>query len=436
MRLVSLVFALAVLPSLARADDSNELYLVNHPDADWWLSAQGNSILQTQPGFHSPYQGANSLRPSDHAEVSFVGTVFAGYEITRTTAIILTGESAGGNGLSTALGVAGFTNLDVVRNPSLGATPYVGRAFIDQAIPLSDERVASERQPLRIFHKVPARRIEIRAGKVSTADFFDVNAIGSDSHLQFMNWTVDNNGAYDYAADTRGYTLGGVVDYVEPRFAVRYGLFLMPTVANGIDYDFGLTHARGENLELELHGCLAGGHPGVLRILAFWNHAKMGNYDEANAMMAPPVIEMTRKEGRLKYGFGINGEQEIMPGLRAFGRIGWNEGKNESFAYTEVDNTVLAGIDYALWRGKLGVAAVSNGISKPHRTYLGLGGKGFLLGDGQLSYGREDIFETYYTLRSYRGVFPALDVQAIANPGYNTDRGPVLVGSVRLHVEI
>jgi hypothetical protein len=135
-----------------------------------------NLILQAQPGFHSPYEGDNSLRPHDHSALSVVGTVFAGYELTSTTTILVTGESAGGGGLSDALGVAGFTNLDVVRNPSLGPAPYIGRAYIDQVIPLGDSEKA-ERAPLRIFHRMPSRRLEIRAGKVSTVDFFDVNTV-------------------------------------------------------------------------------------------------------------------------------------------------------------------------------------------------------------------------------------------------------------------
>src|SRR6185312_16960205 len=129
------LLALVATASVARADDA---YLVDHPDARWWLSAQANSILQAQPGFHSPYTGDNSLQPDDHAQISYVATIFAGYELTPTTTIIVTGESAGGGGLSTALGLAGFTNLDVVRNPSLGPTPYIGTAMIDQIIPLGD----------------------------------------------------------------------------------------------------------------------------------------------------------------------------------------------------------------------------------------------------------------------------------------------------------
>ena len=431
------VIAALLLAAPARADDA---YLLDHPDTAWWVSGQANSILQMQPGFHSPYEGDNSLRPDDHAQISYVATIFAGYEITSTTAVVVTGESAGGGGLSTALGLAGFTNLDVVRNPTLGPSPYVGRAYIDQIIPLG-EPAPAERNPLQIFRKLPDHRIEIRAGKLSTVDMFDLNSIGTDSHLQFMNWTIDNNGAYDYAADTRGYTLGAIVEYAAPLWAIRYGALLMPTVANGIDYDFDVAHARGEQLELELHECVAG-HAGIVRVLAYWNHAKMGDYDEAIATVRQGIVDTpdvteTRAVGRVKYGFGANAEQELADGLRGFARVGWNEGHRESFAYTEVDNTVEAGVDLRVRdTDRLGIAGVTNGISTAHRTYLALGGNGFLLGDGKLHYGREDILEAYYTLRAWRGVFPAADVQLIAHPGYNVDRGPVVVGSVRLHVEI
>jgi len=434
---------LLAFASVAHADDDG--FVLHHPDARWWLSAQANVIGQAQPGFKSPYQGDNSLDPDDHARVSIVATVFGGIEIFPITAIVVTGETAGGGGLSDALGVAGFTNLDVVRNPTLGPTPYVGRAFIDQVIPLTDDWQPAARDPLHVLRTLPKRRIEIRAGKLATADFFDVNTIGTDSHQQFMNWTVDNNGAYDYAADTRGYTLGAIVEYAEPHWAVRFGELLMPTVANGIDYDFDLAHARAENLEMEVHTCIAG-HPGIVRALAFVNHARMGRYADAIAAYRigqdlVPDVTTYRVAGRIKYGFGLNAEQELASDLRVFGRLGWNEGKNESFAYTEVDNTVELGGDLRGTRwyregDKLGLAVVTNGISEDHRTYLELGGKGFLLGDGTLHYGREYIVESYYTARAYRGIFPALDVQVIANPGYNRDRGPVYVGSVRLFVAI
>ena len=179
--------ALAVLIAVARPARADDAYLLDHPDAAWWLSAQLNVIGQAQPGFHAPYTGDNSFRPDSHGAVSFVATVYAGYELTPTTAIIVAPESAGGGGLSDALGIAGFTNLDVVRNPTLGTAPYVARAYLVQVIPLSDARSPHDRDPLHVLRSLPERRIEIHAGKLSTVEAFDLNAVGSDSHLQFMN---------------------------------------------------------------------------------------------------------------------------------------------------------------------------------------------------------------------------------------------------------
>jgi len=444
----ALIVGLVLWSGLARADDPDDsgLYLAAHPDAPWWLSAQGNSILQYQPGFHSDYQGVHSFTSSDHLEISFVATVFAGYAYEPTfTSAVVAGESAGGDGLSQALGIAGFTNLDVVRNPTLGPTPYVGRAYIDQIIPLSSEIVKSDRGPLHVFRTVPARRIEIHAGKLSTVDVFDTNEGATDSHLQFMNWSVDNNGAYDYAADTRGYTLGVTIEFIDKLWALRFGELLMPTIANGTDYDYDIANARGENLELEIHDCIAR-HPGFVRVLGFLNHANMGTYADAIAAYREdidtvPDVTLYRVKGRMTYGVGLNAEQEVIPDLHVFGRFGWNNGKNESFAYTEIDNTLMIGGDLRGGRwsrpdDKVGIAGVSNGLSDGHKTYLELGGSGFILGDGKLHYGRENILEAYYTARAYRGVFPAVDIQLIQNPGYNVDRGPVVVGSVRLHLEL
>ena len=417
-----------------------------HPDdTRWWLSGQANVITQYHPDFHADYSGTNSLSASSERATSLVATIFGGLQLTATTEVLIDGEDAAGGGLSQALGVAGFTNLDVVRNPTLGKAPYLARAELHQVIPLSDEMVAVDRGPMRTFKTLPKRRLEIRAGKLSTVDSFDLNGSGTDSQLQFMNWAIDNNGAFDYAADTRGYTLGAIVEYQDVDWAVRYGALLMPTVANGIDYDFGIAHAREDVVEGEYRTNIAG-HRGAVRALAFLNQAKMGNYAESNLNYVSgeggprPDITDSRAVGRKKYGVGLNVEQEIVDELHVFARLGWNDGKNESFAYTEIDNTVLLGFDLRGGRwcrpdDKLGVAFVSNGLSKDHRDYLGYGGLGFILGDGSLRYGREMIGEAYYTAHAWKGFFPSLDLQVIANPGYNADRGPVAVGSVRLHFE-
>ncbi|MGA7235270.1 MAG: carbohydrate porin, partial [Bryobacteraceae bacterium] len=125
---------------------------------------------------------------------------------------------------------------------------------------------------------------------------------------------------------------------------------------------------------------------------------------------------------------------------RAYGRLGWNDGRNESYAYTEIDRTAQIGSDFrgARWRrpeDKIGAAFVLNGISGDHRRYLALGGLGFILGDGGLNYGLEKIFETYYTAHVWRGISVAVDYQHVTNPGYNQDRGPASVLGSRIHIE-
>ena len=260
-----------------------------------------------------------------------------------------------------------------------------------------------------------------------------------------MNWTIDNNGAWDYAADTRGYTVGGLAEYDDRIWSIRYGIFAMPTVANGIDLDWAFSRAHGQNGEFELRHSWIARQKGVSRLLFFANRAHMGTYREAidaflDRQDSTPEITNHAHYSALKYGFGYNAEQAITADLRVFGRFGWNEGQHESYAYTEVDQTVSGGADYAgtSWHrpvDKVAIAFVSNAIKSDHQEYLKLGGLGFLLGDGNLNYGRETIVESYYNWHAWRGLFYALDVQHIDNPGYNRDRGPAWVGSVRAHVD-
>jgi hypothetical protein len=384
-----------------------------------------------------------------------VGTLYTMVRPTSSirynTDLIFDLEAAEGRGLSEALGLAGFTNLDVVRNPYLGKAPYIARYEIHQVFGLTQETASHEADFFSLAPSVPLRRVEFRIGKLTLPDFFDVNSVGSDSHLQFMNWTIDNNGAWDYAADTRGYTVGGMAEYDDQAWSVRYGIFAMPVVANGIDMDWAFSRAHGQNGEFELRRSFVPERKGAQRLLFYANRAHMGTYreavddflngsDTAQYGVTVPMITLHEHYSALKYGFGYNTEQEITENLRVFGRFGWSEGQHESFAYTEVDQTVLGGADYAgkRWHrpaDKIALAVVSNAIKADHQEYLKLGGLGFLLGDGKLNYGRENIVEGYYTWHAWRGMFYSVDVQHINNPGYNRDRGPAWVGSVRAHVD-
>ncbi|MDD5542411.1 MAG: carbohydrate porin [Acidobacteriia bacterium] len=414
-------------------------------DSRYWISGQINVIFQAHPAFPAKYSGENSLHADAEHATSRVMTLFMGWRFNSTTALLVDLESAGGRGISDALGLAGFTNLDVVRNPDLGAKPYLARWMIHKIIPLSERTIEIDRNALSMFKKLPARRLEIRAGKFSLVDFFDLNSVGSDSHLQFMNWTIDNNGAYDYAANTRGYTDGALVEYDDRQWTVRFAETLMPKVANGINLEANLQHAHAENLEFEIRKGLIPHRSGTLRVLSYVNHGNMGNYRQAvDAFLAGktprPDIQAHPRQVRVKYGLGINLDQKLTDTLSVFGRFGWNDGHNESFAYTEVDQTlsfgwILRGDRWKRHSDHFGVAFVANAISGDHRRYLALGGRGFLLGDGALTYGREQIVETFYTAHLWRGLFLGPGLQHVVNPGYNRDRGPVLVPTLRFHVD-
>lgn len=434
------------------SDEANadpEAMFPHFKSSRFWLSGQANFIFQTHPDFHAAYSGPHSLRPEYEKATSRVMTLYTGVRVNDSTEILVDIEEAGGAALSEGFGLAGNTDLDIVRNPLLSKAPYLGRGMIHTVLALSDDKVENQRSFLSLFEELPRRRLEIRFGKFSMPDFFDVNSVGSDTHFQFNNWSVDNNGTWDYAADTRGYTVGLVADYEDRNWGFRFAEALMPKVANGIDLVWRPWQVHAENWEYELrHGVLPK-KSGALRLLAYTNYANMGIYRIANQQFldqtAPrpeTVPDITNHPWHVtrKYGFGVNLEQNLSRYVTAYARWGWDNGKTESFAYTEIDETFNQGIGVngAWWRRKqdrAGVAFVSNGIKKDHQEYLALGGEGFLLGDGALNYGRENIEETYYTAHVWRGIYIAPGLQHINNPGYDRDRGPVIVPTLRAHVE-
>ncbi|MGB0064230.1 MAG: carbohydrate porin [Terracidiphilus sp.] len=414
----------------------------------YWVSGQANVILQGHSAFHAQYSGPNSLTNWAQWSTTHVLTLYTGYQLARHTEVFADVEDATGNGIGNANGLAGYVNLDSVRlveGMPLSKSPYLARFMIRQIVPLSGDHVDADRDELHLATSLPARRIEFRFGKFDLADFLDVNNFGSDSHLQFLNWTVDNNGAWDYAANTRGYTDGAIIEYDDHWWTLRFAEALMPKIANGQFLDADLARARAENVEFEARGERIAHRAGVVRVLGYLNHANMGNYSESNALFLAgktptPEITATQEQGRHKYGFGLNFEQAVTREVSVFGRVGWSDGHNESFAYTEDDRTVELGA-FSMgraWRrpsDRAAAAFVANGIVAAHQQYLALGGLGFLLGDGALTYRPEKIFETFYTAHLWRGFFASYDFQHIDDPGYNQARGPVAVSAVRFHTE-
>jgi high affinity Mn2+ porin len=413
-----------------------------------WVSGQVNYINQYKPNFYSKYSGPNSFNNRNEGKGTVASDLFVAYQFVPHLEGFLNYERFDGEGLSAVEGLGALTNLDALRNgSSLRAKFFIARCGLHLTIPLSKKTFDADRGPANLSTKLPERRIECRIGAFSATDFMNYNSVGSDTHHQFLNWCICNDGWYDYPANTRGYTWGGEWEYQSPHFAAKFLEAAMPIVANGESLVWRPSTAHSETYELEFrHKTLPNRAPGIVRLLAFQNTADMGNYRQAiNTFLAgytpTPNIVAVAKPGTVKFGFGINAEQEIAEGVTAFTRMGFNNGATETYCFTEVDNTFVVGLgfDGARWhrRGdKFGVAVLSNGLSKAHRQYLALGGLGFDLGDGALNYGREEAGEAYYTFHLWKGIYFGPDFQYIINPGYNRDRGAAAIFTLRLHVDI
>jgi high affinity Mn2+ porin len=404
------------------------------------LGAQFTLIGQYLAPFAAPYSGPNSLTPNGDHEATHTYGVYFGSRLPAHFEAYLDLEMARGAAVGRAVGLAGITNGDVIRQGSvdLGQGPYIARAFLRYLIPLSPETDTASRAMDQLPVPEPTTRLELKVGKLAATDDFDQNRYANSTRLQFCDWGLFNNSAWDYAADTRGYSYGVLVGWVHPRWTLKLGSYLMPTFANGNTLDWDIRRAHGDNLELTL---APGGAAPVIRLLAYENHARMGNYAEALARGRPPNIVADDQPGRRKYGFGLNVEQPLADSgeTGAFLRAGWNDGRTEDFAFTEVDRHVSAGLQVSgtRWRraeDRLALAVVAHGISVDHQAYLAAGGTGFLLGDGRLTYGQERILEGYYWWQVRRHAALSVGGQVIEHPGYNRDRGPAFVGTLRFNL--
>ena len=427
------------------------------PSARYDYQGEATFILQHLFRFRSKYQGANSLASRDETELSHTYTAYLGLRVAPNLEAYLNPEIAWGNGIGNGNGVAAYTNNDVIGQPNLRPDPYLARYFVRWRIPMKHvgahheggEQVRAEqvgRAPNIIEGPVPAHRLVVQIGKFGVSDVFDVNSYANNPRTQFMNDAFGNNMAYDYAEETRGYDLGASVAWVNPEFVVRFGSFAMPTTATGPDLAYNLNRDHGEQLEIELHPHVLRSHkpPLVVRLLGFRNVGDMGNYREALAQFqssgsAAPDVTMTRRS-RIKYGYGLNMEQALADGgnTGVFARLGWNDGAEETYGYVECDRFVSVGgqLSGAHWKRSndvVGLALAQGDLSAAHKDYLGAGGIGSSLGDGKLNYGSERVAEAYYLYQLSKPFSLTLDYQYLNNPGYNRDRGPVSVVSMRAH---
>ena len=435
-----LCLATVLLPAMALAQQ-----IPPEPEASN-AKLQATYIWQKKPAFNAPYSGVNSLLPRAEKSYSFTSTAYLGLRLAKDTELYFNPELVQGVPMSGLTGLGGLTNAELQKTAGSKPVVYRARLFVRQTWGLGGEREAVASDANQLAGLRDKDRVVLSVGNLAVSDIFDTNAYAHDPRTQFMNWSFLTHGAYDFAADSRGYSMGAALEYYKDDWAVRIGRFMMPRESNGLVLDRALTQRYGDQLELE-KGYTAFGQPGKARLLLFRNKAVMGGFDDALAAAAGgvPSVAPVRKL-RTKKGVGINLEQSLTDNAGVFARWAKSDGASEAYAFAEIDRSLsfgaaLKGAGWGRAQDTLGLAYAQNGLSSSHRAFLAAGGNGFFVGDGRLNYRPESIVEGYYSIglgkdsKFWQRSALSLGAQFIRNPAYNADRGPVRVFSVRLHTE-
>jgi high affinity Mn2+ porin len=408
---------------------------------NWLLHVQATEMLLGQPGFRSPYAGTNSIEPDDNFRQTTTLDLFLGARLWPGGEIYGDVEYYQGFGFANTHGIAAFPNAEgskVGQRYGDGTLPHL---FFRQTWGFGGEQEDLEGDQLQLAEKLDISRLTLTLGRLETGDQFDTNAYAHDARRQFINWALVNNGAYDYAGDSYGYIEGATLELNQKQWALRYGIFDVPRVSNGFAKDGHLLKAWQQVVELEERYTLLN-HPGKIRLLGWLERAHMGSYEETLA--DPALMEDITKTRRYRYqyGFAFNVEQTISDNVGAFLRASWRDGQSEVWQYTDIDQSVSGGFQCKgqLWNRKndtVGIAGIIDGISDAHRDFLAAGGLGPLIGDGRLPhYSLEKVVETYYDVEVTKYLHFALDYQFVADPAYNSDRGPINIFAARFHFQL
>jgi high affinity Mn2+ porin len=430
---------LPALPAPERPAPTDAAPPADAPPERFSVHYQATVATQAHPSFSARYTGANSLVPDAESATSVVTDLFLGARLPWPGAeVYVQPELSGGRGLSKTLGVAAFPSGEVYRVGEFTPSIQVARVFLRQVFGLGGGTVAIEAGPNQLAGKRDRDALTLTVGKLAVPDFVDNNPVSNDPHTRFMSWALFASGAYDYPADTRGYTWGAAAALDLGRWSGRAGVVLEPQYANLLALEWNVSKARGLFAEVEARFAIAG-RPGAVRLLGFLNDARMGSYAQALEPAYGNDVTATRAFGRTKAGFAASFNQDLGAGLAAFGRVSYNDGQNETWAFTEIDQSIAGGVvqSGARWGregDEAGLALVVSGISALHRRYLASGGYGFIIGDGALRYGPEILGELFYRAALTREVSAGVNYQPIVNPAFNRDRGPAHVFTARVHV--
>lgn len=445
-----IVFLISILISISLATWAQKTIKEDSISNNWTSHFQLTAIEQYHGKYHFPYTGPSSLDSNSERNVSLTSTLFLGRRLWKNAAIYFNPEMVGGSGFSGSKGAAGFPNGEIYRVGNPTPSPFLARLFFQQIFALKGSGYSFESDDRnQIQGQIPDSRITLHIGKFCLADFFDDNAYDHEARSQFLNWSLMANGAWDFAADTKGYTGGLEIELIKPNYSLKFAIAQMSKTANSTDLDFNFLRSNALGLEFSKNFKIFG-RTGIIRITGYRNSSRAPRYDRATQallrgdssylfILSGQKIGTTY--GGLKYGYGINLEQMISKNLGAFFRYGWNDGKTGSWEFTDIDNNIQIGLNLEgkAWgrnEDALGLALANNGISKDHQAYLAAGGYSFIIGDGHLNYGREEVFESYYRAKLSPFIFVSGDYQLILNPGYNQDRkGPISIPAIRIHIK-
>lgn len=406
----------------------------------WNASFQSTYIWQEKNAFPAAYSGPNSLAPGHEKSYSFTATAAFGVRLWPGAELYFDPEIAQGVPLSRLTGLGGMSNGEMARTSGPDPTLYRARLFLRQSWGLGGAQSAVASDLNQLAGMRDQRRLTLTVGNLAVVDLFDANGYSHDARTQFINWAIMSYGAYDFAADARGYSWGAALEYVDDAWALRGGRFIQPRASNGLTLDPKILRSYGDQVELD-HAHQWGALAGKLRLLVFRNVAPMGAYRAAlgRAATEATLPNVAQVRGRhAKIGVGTSLEQALAPDVGVFLRASLADGKTETYAFAEIDRSLSGGVlvQGERWARPLdsaGAGLARNGLSSPHRAYLASGGNGFFLGDGALAYRPETIVELFYNLALNQQAHVGLNWQHIDNPGYNRARGPVSLMALRLH---
>ena len=447
--LIAFAWPVLLFAQFAFAEDQFQSEPVR--DQKWNFHFQTTVISQEHGEFPAKYSApapatgsSTSLSNSVDNQSSLTLTIFAGRRLWQGAEFYVNPELSGGSGFNGTKGIAGFPNGEIYRVDDPSPKWSLARLFIKQTFELGGEFVGLKDDKNQLAGSMKEEHVSVVVGRFSLSDYFDNLSVAHDPRTQFMNWSLMDLGTWDYAADTRGYSWGFYVELVERLWTLRYANVMIPLQANQMDFDREYPTASGNNLEFE-YRYLVGEQKGAVHLIGWHNRANMGNYRNTinqSLRNTSGQLDVTlSRQMSEKYGLGLEFEQSLTSELNLFSRLGWDDGKTETWNFTEIDQTAslgasLKGTKWNRANDTVGLAAVINGLSQDHRDYLANGGYGFMLGDGTLNYAPEEIAELYYLYKVIPGFDFTGDFQYVQNPAYNSDRGPVSIVSCRVHYEM